>query len=102
MKRKMAEMINVIFGFRKFTIMLIICAIGIIFRIYGLVSGAEMVDLFKVITVAFFGVNGIEHVVAVAKDYVNKPNSPQTVNKLADTDETNDNEEVEPIIESWG
>jgi hypothetical protein len=68
MKQKIAELINVIFGFRKFLLMLVIVIIGVVFRLKGLVDGAELVDLLKTTTLGFFGANGIEHVVNCIKD----------------------------------
>jgi hypothetical protein len=67
MKQKIAELINVIFGFRKFILMMILYIVGIVFRILGLLSGAEMVDLFKATTIAFMGANGVEHLVTGVK-----------------------------------
>lgn len=94
MKRKLAELINIIFGFRKFLLMLMLYLVGIIFRINGLISGSEMVDLFKTTTIAFMGANGIEHVMTTVKDYMGSK-TPQ----VADTDESNDEQEVEPKVE---
>ena len=54
-----------------------------------------MVDLFKNITVAFFAANGLEHVMSAVKDYTNKGQPVQ----LADTDESNDEEDVTPVVE---
>jgi len=68
MKQRLAELINVIFGFRKFLILLAIFIIGVVFRLKGLVSGGEMVDLFKATTLAFMGANGVEHIVNCVKD----------------------------------
>lgn len=69
MKQKLAELINIVFGFRKFLLMLAICLIGVIFRIKGLVDGSEMVDLLKTTTLGFFGANGVEHVITCIKEY---------------------------------
>lgn len=69
MKQKIAEIINIIFGFRKFLLMLMLYLIGIVFRIKGFVNGAEMVDLFKTTTLAFMGANGVEHIVTCVKEY---------------------------------
>lgn len=71
MRQKLADLINVIFGFRKFLIMLFLYTVGVVFRVKDLISGAELVDLFKATTLAFMGANGVEHLVSVAKDYVN-------------------------------
>jgi hypothetical protein len=69
MKQKIAELINVVFGFRKFLILLVLYAIAIIFRIKGLINGAEMVQLIEPTTIAFIGANGVEHVVSAVKDH---------------------------------
>jgi hypothetical protein len=95
MKQKIAELINIIFGFRKFLLMLMLYLVGIIFRCKDLVSGAEMVDLFKTTTIAFMGANGVEHLVTTVKDYMGSKSSPQ----VADTDESNDDKEVTTQVE---
>lgn len=97
MKQKIAELINIIFGMRKFLLMLILYIIGIIFRIKGLVNGAEMVDLFKTTTIAFMGANGVEHLMTTVKDYMGK--GPTSTPPVADTDESNDEKEVTTVVE---
>lgn len=98
MKQKLAELINIVFGFRKFLLMLLLYVVGIIFRLNDLVSGAEMVDLFKTTTIAFMSANGVEHLMTTVKDYMSngKPSAPP---QLADTDESNDEDEVTPVVE---
>jgi len=98
MKQKLAELINIIFGFRKFLLMLLLFIVGITFRLADLVSGAEMVDLFKTTTIAFMGANGVEHLMTTVKDYMGngKGSVPPQV---ADTDESNDEQEVIPVVE---
>lgn len=98
MKSKIAEWINIVFGFRKFMLMLLLYFVGIIFRLKGLINGAEMVDLFKTTTIAFMGANGIEHVVGVCKDYMGTKAPPKRI-EVADTDESNDEDEVTPVVE---
>lgn len=97
MKQKIAELINIVFGFRKFLLMLMLYVVGIIFRVKDLVSGAEMVDLFKTTTIAFMGANGVEHIMTTVKDYVAGKPSPEPV--VADTDPSNDDKEVTPVVE---
>jgi hypothetical protein len=70
MRQKIAEIINVIFGFRKFLLMLLVFVIGVVFRLANLINGSEMVDLLKSTTLAFMGANGVEHIVTAAKDYM--------------------------------
>lgn len=69
MEQKIAEFFNVIFGFRKFLILLAIYAISVIFRIHNLLSGDEMVRLLEPTTIAFLGANGVEHIVSAVKDH---------------------------------
>lgn len=92
MKQKIAEWLNVIFGFRKFLALMLLLIVGIVFRVMGYLSGTEFVDLAKNTTVAFFAANGVEHIVATVKDVVSSKVTPKP---LADTDESNDEEEVE-------
>jgi hypothetical protein len=70
MKRIVAEWINLLFGLRKFFLMLVLYIVGIIFRIKGLINGSEMVDLFKATTVSFFAVNAGEHALATIKAHI--------------------------------
>lgn len=70
MRQKLAELINIIFGFRKFILMILLFAIGIIFRLANEINGAEFVDLMKNTSIAFFAANGIEHLTQTVKDYV--------------------------------
>ena len=57
-------------GFRKFTIMLIIIIIAVLFRIFTMISGAELVDLIKVTGVAFFGTNAAEHLIKTTGEWL--------------------------------
>jgi hypothetical protein len=79
MKQKIAEFINIIFGFRKFILMLILYVVGIIFRIKNLLNGTEMVNLFSSTTIAFMGANSVEHLMTTVKEYVNAKGQPVTV-----------------------
>jgi hypothetical protein len=82
MRQKIAEIINVIFGFRKFLLMLLVFLVAVVFRVANLINGSEMVDLLKSTTLAFMGANGVEHVVAAAKDYMSaksQGDDPKTV-----------------------
>lgn len=91
MKQKVAELINIIFGFRKFLLMLLITLVGIIFRVKGYIDGNQFVDLLKSTTISFFAANGVEHIVATVKSVMGKEPAPEAV---ADTDESNDEKEV--------
>jgi hypothetical protein len=80
MKQKIAEFINVIFGFRKFILMLLVYSIAVIFRLKNLVSGAELVDLLKATTLGFLGANGVEHIVGAVKEFAAKGDDPGAAN----------------------
>lgn len=69
MKQRIADFINVIFGFRKFLILLAVYAIAVIFRINNLINGDELVRLMEPTTLAFLGANGIEHITSAVKDH---------------------------------
>ena len=53
-------------GMRKWSIMLLILVVGIIFRITELLTGVEFVALIKGVGVAFMASNAVEH----AKDMI--------------------------------
>jgi uncharacterized membrane protein len=95
MKQKIAELINVIFGFRKFILMMILYIVGIVFRILGLLSGAEMVDLFKATTIAFMGANGVEHLVTGVKAVMAGRGVPVPDDNLVPVTEESDEAAVE-------
>lgn len=100
MRRKIAELIEIVFGFRKFILMILLFLVGIVFRIKSLLSGSEFVDLLKSTTISFFAANGVEHLMSTVKEYVNSKNTQSKQidvdsDSIADTDESNDNKEVE-------
>lgn len=84
MRQKLAELINVIFGFRKFILMMALFAIGIIFRLKGYVDGGQFVDLLKNTSISFFAANGLEHITTTVKQYIDSKGQKQTE---VDTDE---------------
>jgi hypothetical protein len=71
MKEKVAEFINIVYGFRKTLLVLILYVVGILFRLRGLIDGGQMVDLFKGITIAFMTANSFEHMTETVKTYIN-------------------------------
>ena len=79
MQQKIADLVNVIFGFRKFLLMMALYIVGILFTIKGLLKGAEMVDLFKSTTIAFMGANGVEHLVTSVKSYMDSKGKTDAV-----------------------
>lgn len=70
MRQAVADVVNLVFGFRKFLLLLALVILGSTFRVLNYISGAEMVDLFKSTTIAFMSANGIEHLVTVAREFV--------------------------------
>jgi hypothetical protein len=97
MKKKIAEIINVIFGFRKFLLMAFVVVIAIVFRVKDYIDGAEMVDLLKNVSIAFMGANGIEHIVGAVSKYMDQKQANSEPEGPADTDDGDDNQEVEDV-----
>ena len=79
MKKKLAELFNLIFGFRKFLAWVALFLVGIIFRIADKIDGGQFVDLIKSTFMAFVAANGAEHVINVVKQYVTKGSAPAPV-----------------------
>ena len=67
MKEKIAEWINVIFGFRKFIAWFGLFLVGIIFRVQNLIDGPAFVDLMKSTFMGFVAANGVEHIMTTVK-----------------------------------
>jgi hypothetical protein len=98
MKQKIAEWINIIFGFRKFIAWLALFLVGIVFRVKGLIAGAEFVDLIKGTFMGFVAANGVEHIMTNIKGIMDNKNAAQSA-AVADTDPSNDDKEVTPVVE---
>jgi hypothetical protein len=64
----MEKILRIIRGLRKWSIMLLIIIVGIIFRVNDLLNGVEFVALIKGVAIAFMSSNAIEH----AKDMIIK------------------------------
>lgn len=58
----MNKLIGTIKGLRKWSIMMIIITVGVIFLTKGLITGVEFVNLIKGVAIAFMSSNAIEHV----------------------------------------
>ena len=67
---KLRSFVAALSGFRKFAIMFLLIIVGIIFRIFNLLTGAEFVDLLSATAVAFMSANGIEHMTKAVTDWV--------------------------------
>lgn len=63
-------MLSALVGVRKFTVMLILILIGIIFLVHGLLSGDNFVELISTTAIAFFGANVAEHATNLGSNYV--------------------------------
>ena len=70
MKEKIAQFYELLFGFRKFIVALLVLTVSIIFRTKSLLSGGEFVDLAKSVTLGFFGTNTVEGIISVVKDHL--------------------------------
>jgi len=94
MKQKVAEIFNLIFGFRKTLAWFSLLLIAIIFRVKDLIDGKQFVELMTSTFAGFITGNLAEHAISFGKDYM-ASKTPQ----VADTDPTNDEKEVTPIVE---
>jgi hypothetical protein len=77
MKQKLIDFLNIFIDLQKALVMLLLIVIGIVFRIYGLVNGTELVDLLKNTVIAFFAVQATQHIVATVNTYYNNKNAPE-------------------------
>lgn len=59
-----------VMGFRKFSVMLLLILIGVVFLVIGLLSGDNFVDLLSSTAIAFFGANVAEHATNLGSNYV--------------------------------
>jgi hypothetical protein len=76
LRQKLAELIDIIYGFRKFIAFLLLFFVAILFRYQNLVDGGQFVDLMKNVALAFFAANGIEHFTEAAKGYFASKTAP--------------------------
>lgn len=70
MDEKESDIVEVLFGFRKLILMLILVGISISFRLTGFLDGQQFVDLMKATTLGFFTANGFEHASLTVRDYM--------------------------------
>lgn len=57
----LVSFLNIFVGLRKSIVMILLMIIGVIFRIKGMLDGAQFVDLFKATVISYFGANSVEH-----------------------------------------
>jgi|SRR5581483_751492 len=79
MKQKIADWINVVYGFRKFIAWLALFVVAVVFRLKGLIEGSQFVDLQKSIFMGFVAGNGVEHIMTTVKEYINAKGQLTTV-----------------------
>lgn len=79
MKQKLVDLINVIFGFRKFLAWLALFLVAVAFRLKGYVDGGQFVDLMKSTFMGFVAGNGVEHIMTTVKEYINAKGQVTTV-----------------------
>jgi hypothetical protein len=72
-----ADFLSFLNGFRKFVIMILLIIIGVVFRLFDYIDGAEFVDLLKHTAIAYMSFNGLEHVTNLAKSAIEKKNKKQ-------------------------
>lgn len=70
MSFKLIDFVALLSGFRKFTIMMLLIIVGSTFRVMGYINGLEFVDLLKGAAVAFFAINGIEHMTGAVQEWI--------------------------------
>jgi hypothetical protein len=101
MKEKIAEWINVIFGFRKFIAWFGLFLVGIIFRVQGLIDGPAFVDLMKSTFMGFVAANGVEHIMTTVQGVMNSKNAAQSAAVASGADDgKDDDKEVVPAVET--
>jgi hypothetical protein len=76
MKQKLVDLINVIFGFRKFLAWVALFLVAIIFRLKAYIDGGQFVDLMKSTFMGFVAGNGVEHIMTTVKEYINAKGQP--------------------------
>lgn len=72
MPQWLKDVINFLNGFRKFSVMVLLMAIGVGFRLSGHISGQELVELLRYTVVAFMGTNALEHMSKAVLEWVKK------------------------------
>jgi hypothetical protein len=96
MKEKIAQVYELLFGFRKFIVALLVLVVSIVFRTKALLSGGEFVDLVKAVTLGFFGCNSVEGILEVVKDHLAA--RKEAGNVLAPPPEKDGNEDVALVL----
>lgn len=66
------KLIGLVIGIRKFSVILMLVAVAVIFRLTNHLSGQNFVDLLVPVAVAFMGTNMAEHALNMAKEFLSK------------------------------
>lgn len=67
---KLKNLVALLNGFRKFSVMMTLVMVAIIFRVYEFISGSEFVDLLKNTAVAYMSFNGLEHMTKTVSEWI--------------------------------
>ena len=77
---KIQTVVGILLGLRKFLVMAGLMGLGVLFRVKGLISGDNFVDLLKGTSIAFFASNSVEHIKKAITSYVDsKGNKKENV-----------------------
>lgn len=91
MRQKLAELFDLLYGFRKFIAWSVLFLVAIILRIQGFVDGSQFVDLIKATFLGFVAGNSTEHFMNTAKEYI----ASKATNNSSDTPEVLETTEEE-------
>jgi hypothetical protein len=91
MTQKLSDFFAIFLGLRKTLVMLILLAIGIVFRVKNLIDGDQLVSLLQSTTIAFFAANSIERVGEVVKHSINAKGEDVTEEEAVVGDSSNGN-----------
>ena len=69
---KLDDIIKLLQGYRKLSVMVSILIIAVVFRLYDYINGSEMVELLKVSATGFFAANLMSKVTSTINSKINK------------------------------
>lgn len=70
MQQKVSDFLEVFQDVNKTAILLLLIALGAIFRMKGYIQGVEFVDLLKTTTISYFGTASVVHLTGMVKDHL--------------------------------
>jgi len=68
--KKLLEFLDLLIGFRKFSIMLLLTLTSLTLLLFKILDGNNWVDLMKAVSIAYFASNSVEHLSQFAKDFI--------------------------------